>query len=120
MSGNSVKSSLNILNLADADNNKKINKKIDATAIFEGAEKLGHEEVAKTVSKEANLNIAKQEIEQKIERREFLRDTIFGKQNDNYGSCLDSLLEKTEVKSNKKSAVSKLNKESGKSLNLNF
>jgi hypothetical protein len=118
MSNNSVKSSLNISNLTD-------NKKIDATAIFKATKTLGHEEVVKTVSNIENLNTATKEIGQKIERREFLRDTIFGKKSkDDFGiqhnSRLDSLLQETEVKSNKKSAVSKINQESGKSLNLNF
>jgi|GEM_PF-5987031 len=108
-------SRIDISNLADN------NKKIDATAIFEGAKKLGHKEVAKTVSNGENLNTATKEIGQKIERREFLRDTIFGKKSKDdfdiqHSSRLDSLLEETDTKTKKV----KINQESGKSLNLNF
>ncbi len=108
-------SRIDISNLADD------NKKIDATAIFEGAKKLGHKEVVKTVSNGENLNTATKEIGQKIERREFLRDTIFGKKSKDdfdiqHSSRLDSLLEETDTKTKKV----KINQESGKSLNLNF
>ncbi len=69
-------SRIDISNLADD------NKKIDATAIFEGAKKLGHKEVAKTVSNGKNLNTAQQEIKQKIDNRNLLKQTVVGSKDD--------------------------------------
>ncbi len=89
MSGNSAKSSLNLLNL-DNDESKG-GKKIDATGIFNATKTLGHKEVLGSLNKETNLNLAEEKIEQKIEQRKFLQETVFGNSEPRLG--LDDLLE---------------------------